>query len=369
MTNTITKRQLFFILFLTLTCFSVVGISKEMAEASGTGAWLTILFTGLVFALGASVIVSLNNTFHGQMVFEYAPSLITKPLTHLIAIYYVVYFMLILVFLITGFSKLLRTDFFPKTPLWAIPLFGLPVFCYIAYQGVTNVARLAGIIGAVFLFVGIFTHILMAIEGRGDEILPLFNAQEIGKYINGFKSSIFPFLGIEVLLVFPLTQKHAKKSVKTVFLALIAITLFYIFVVETSIMKLGLNDIIHYEDALIVAIRDTAVPFLEIIARLDILYLTVGFAGLFVGISIVITTITEYLHRMLPKLSRFSIVIALGVVTYVLFLLVSGIKGYEDFSKALGTYLGLIGAFVIPLVLFIIAKAKRKKQKGGRNAG
>jgi spore germination protein len=369
LTNTITNRQLFFILAVTLTCYSVVVISKEMAEKAGTGAWLTILATSLVFALAAGVIVSLNNMFQGQMLFDYAPTLVTKPVTYMLSIYYVLYFMFILVFLITGFSKLLRADFFPKSPLWSFPLLGLPVFCYIAHKGVTNVARLAEIIGAAFLVTGTFVHIVMATEGEVNRILPLFNPQKIGRYIEGFKSSIFPFLGIEVLLAFPLAQKKGKKPVRTAILALMTVALFYILIVETSIMKLGLNDIVHYKDALIVAIRDTAPAFMEIIARLDILYLTVGFAGLFVGISIVMTAITEYLHRMLPKLSRLAVVIALGVVTYALFLLVSGIKRYEAFSTTLGTYLGLFGAIVIPLVLFIIAKAKKNNQKGGKNAG
>lgn len=369
MSNTITKRQLFFILVLTLTCYSVLVISKEMAETAGTGAWLTILATGLVFALATAVIVSLNNMFKGQMLFEYAPSLVTKPVTYVLSIYYVLYNVFILVLLVVDSFRLLQADFFPKTPLWAFPLLGLPVFCYIAHKGVTNVARLAEIIGVVFLITGIFVHILMATEGKINRIMPFFNPQEIGRYIEGFKSSIFPFLGIDVLLVFPLAQKNAKKSVKTAFLTLMFIALLYILIVETSIMKLGINDIVHFEDALIVAIRDTAPPFMEIIARLDILYLTAGFAGLFVGISIIMTTITEYLHRMLPKLSRLTVVIALGGFTYALSLLVGGIKGYEEFSTTLGTILGLFSAFVIPFVLFIIAKAKKKNQKGGKNAG
>ena len=368
MSNTITNRQLFFMLFLTLTCFSVVVISKEMAQSAGAGAWLTIIVTALVFALGTAVIVSLNNMFQGKMLFDYAPSLVTKPVTYLLSIYYVIYFMFILVFLVTGFSKLLNTDFFPKTPLWAFPLVGIPVFCYIAYKGVTNVARLTEIIGAVFLFTALFIHILMLTEGKVNRILPLFNPKEVSRYIEGFKYSIFPFLGVETLLIIPFTKKSGKKAVRTGVLALLAVGLFYVLVIESCIMKLGLHDIINYNDALIVAIRDTAPPFLEIVARLDILYLTVGFGGLFVGISIVMLAIVEYLCRIFKQMSRIAVVIAVGAVAYGLFLLAAGVKGFEKFGETLGTYAGLFSAFAIPITLLIIAKAKKRNAKGDSHA-
>ena len=57
MTNTITNRQMAFILFLTLTCYTIVTISKDMAESAGTGSWLTILVTALIFGLVAMGIV------------------------------------------------------------------------------------------------------------------------------------------------------------------------------------------------------------------------------------------------------------------------------------------------------------------------
>ena len=72
MTNTITNRQLFFMLVLTLTS-GIVGIAKSMAATVGTNAWLVIIITSLVFGLAAAVIASLNTMHEGQMLFDYAP--------------------------------------------------------------------------------------------------------------------------------------------------------------------------------------------------------------------------------------------------------------------------------------------------------
>ncbi len=369
MDNTITNRQIFFILLLTLTCYTVVAISKEMAEAAGTGAWLTILATALVFALAAACVVYLGNKYRGQMLLDYAPSLITKPGAYVLAFFYIIYFLFILVFLVTSFSKLLAADFFPKTPVWAFPLIGIPLFCFIAYKGVTNTARLAEIIGVVFIFTAVFVHTLMVTEGRVNRILPLFNPAETGRYIAAIEKSIFPFLGVEVLFVFPLSPRITKKPVRTAFFSLVIVGLFYVLVVESCIMKLGMSDIVCYNDALVVAIRDTSPQFLEIISRLDILYLTVGFAGIFMGISIVILAIVEYVCRLFKSVSRLAVVIAVGAVTYALTIIAGGIKGYEESAEGLGTYIGIFASLIAPLILFILAKVKNKDKKAGGNAG
>lgn len=368
MSNTVTNRQLFFMLLLTLTSYSLVVIAKDMAASAGTGGWLVILITALIFALAAAVIVRLNNMFEGQTLFDYAPSLITKPGSYLLCLYYIAYFMFILVFLVQSLSSLLHLDFFPNSPEWSFPLLGLPVFCYVAYKGITNMARLAEIVGLVFFITAIIVHTLMATEGKVNRILPLFNPAEIGRYISGFKYALFPFLGIETMLVLPFTRKNGKKSVRTAFFSLLTIGVFYVFVVESSIMKIGLHDIINYKDSLIVAIRDTSPQVVEIISRLDILFLTVGFGGLFVGISLVLTVVVEYLCRIFKKTSRILVVVAVGVVTYGLFLLVSGIRGYEEFTTGVGTYLGLFSAIVAPLTLLVIAKVKKRGGKAGQSA-
>ncbi len=362
MVNTITKRQLFFILLLTLTSYTVIAIAKDMAETAGRGAWLTLIVTAVMFAAGAAVIVSLNNRFKNQMVFDYAQSLVGRPVAYMLGLYYVLYFLLILVFLVTQTSILLNTDFFPKSPLWSFPLFSLPLYGYIAHKGVSNVARLAEIIGGVFIGTAVFVHVLMVSEGNVSHTLPLFNARDIGRYVECIKHTVFAFLGIEVLLIFPMAERYRKRSVRTAILSLLAIGLFYVFIVESIYMKLGLEHTAQHNDALIAAIRATAPAVLEIVARLDILYLTVGFSGQFLGSSIVLLAVTEFVCRMLPRLSRRAVVIGICVFTYGCFLYVSGLQSFGEFGETAGSIIGLVGAFVIPAGLLVVAKVKQRNK-------
>lgn len=60
MANTITNRQLFFMLLLTLTG-GIVSIAKNMAATTmGTNAWRVLITTSLLIGLAAALIVSLT---------------------------------------------------------------------------------------------------------------------------------------------------------------------------------------------------------------------------------------------------------------------------------------------------------------------
>lgn len=87
MTNSITNRQMFFILVLTLTSYSIVDISRAMAKSAGTGGWITILATSIIFGLAAMVIVYLNNLFKGKILFDYSKVLVGKAVTYSITVF------------------------------------------------------------------------------------------------------------------------------------------------------------------------------------------------------------------------------------------------------------------------------------------
>ncbi len=70
MLNTMTNRQMVFILLLSLTSYNVITIPKEMAASAGTGSWLVIFIASVIFGLFAVVITSLGNRFQGRIICE-----------------------------------------------------------------------------------------------------------------------------------------------------------------------------------------------------------------------------------------------------------------------------------------------------------
>lgn len=362
-----TNRQIFFILFLSLTSYGVIDISRSMAQSAGTGSWIPLLVAALVFALFAAIIVSLNNMHKGMMLFEYSKLLIGTPATYVISIFYVGYFVMMAVFLINRMSSLLKYDFFPKTPMVAMAALSIPIFCYIGYKGIKTLSRMCEFIGLIFVITSLAVHVFMLTQGNLDNIRPVFNAAEIGSYAGAVKEAAIPFLGIEILLIIPMSKQNHKHCVKTAFWTLIAIGVFYVLIVDSCIMKLGKNNILSHNDSLVKAIRDISFPNLNFFERMDIIFLTVGFMGLYLGISVLFTSMTEHISKMIPKAKRPVIVVAVGITIFVLTVLSNLYPEFPKLVTELGLYLGLAACALIPSILLITAKIKKPRSKAPKS--
>jgi spore germination protein len=364
MAKGITNRQMVFILFLTLMAVSITDIARVMAKSAGTGAWFTIILSSAMYGLVGVIIVSLTTRFPNKMIFDYGQEIAGKAAVYIIAVFYIVYFALTLVIQVTQLTKMLQSDFLLLTPRWTTMLIGLPVFGAMAYKGVTSLARMAEFVGTIFVITGLIVQVFMITDSKIINILPLFEVSKVGNYLAAFKDTIFAFLGMEVLLVIPFTKENGgKKAKRTIFLSLLGIGLLYVFVVEGCIMKVGINDILHYNESLIVAIRDTEVPFLDFLQRMDILYLTVGFMGFFVGIGFAYIAALELLCKIFPKASRLLLCIVLGAVYYAGCIFVDPIPDFSEMIRNVDVGMGIIAAFLIPVALLLIAKVRKLGQK------
>jgi spore germination protein len=360
MKSEVTNRQIAILLFLTLTTYTVINIPKVMAQRAGTGSWLPILAMAVVFSLFAALITKLGNMFQGKMLFDYSREIVGAFMSYVFLIYFIAYFLLICTYLIIELSSVLKAEFFPKTPKWATLTAGVLVFGFIAYKGISGVARFFEIIGPVFIVTSVGVHLIMLTQGNVSNILPLFRASEMPRYLLAAKDAILPFLGVEVLTIIPFSPKNGKKAIRTAFLTLLFIGLFYVLIVETSIMMLGIHDIQNYNYALIEAIKLVNNPVLE---RFDILYLTVGFAGLIAGICALFLALTEYVCKLLSGLSRKAVVIMLTALVIVSGIIGINLKNAQSIFESVIPPAGLFTAFLIPALLFVIAKVRGLGQK------
>lgn len=233
-------------------------------------------------------------------------------------------------------------------------------FGIIVYRGPISVARFYEIIGTIFVITAVITHIVMLLQGDLREVQPFFRFSRLPDYLMGIKDCLFAFLGVELLMVFPLSGKNTQRSMRTAFLTILFVGLFYVLVVETCIMMLGMQSAQNYNFALIEAIKQIDNPILE---RFDIQFLTVGFAGLVAGVCGIYLAVVEYAARLLKKVSRLAIVVSAGAAIAASSIALQAIKPAMKAFESVLPVAGLIFAFLIPTILLLIAKVKGLVQK------
>lgn len=360
MHSSVSNRQMFFLLLLTLTAYTVISIPNVISQTSGTGGWLSLMITAFLFAVFVVVIVRLNSAFPGMMLFEYSQRIVGRIMAYVLAVYFILYFLMISAYLNVQLSAVLRAGFYPKTPQWAMTIASAIVFGIVAHRGVASVARFFEVIGTIFVITAVATHFVMLLQGDLREVQPFFHTSKLPEYLLGVKDCLFAFLGVELLTIFPLSGKSIGRSVTTAFLTVLFIGIFYAFVVETCIMMLGMQSAQNYNFALIEAVKQIDNPVLE---RFDILFLTVGFAGLVTGVCGVYLALVEYAARLFHKANRLAIVVGTGVVMASLSIATQSIKPAMTVLESVIPIAGLVSAFLIPTILLLIAKVRGLVQK------
>jgi spore germination protein (amino acid permease) len=359
LTNSITNRQMFFIIFLTLTTYTTIDLPKIMAENAGRSSWIPIMAASLIFGVAAVIITKLNNMYPGKVFFDYSQEIAGKFVSRFTATYYLLFFLIVGVYLKLKLVGVLKSNFLPETPQFIMLLMGISLFGYVAYKGVTNVARMFEIIGSLFLIVTAGICLFMISQGMSYNILPFFNSNEAKNFLPMIKDMVTPFSCLAVLFIIPFTTKN-KKAPKVAFFTLLFIGLFYVLIVESTIMILGINNTIAFNDSFIEAIKIVELPVIE---RTDIFYLTFGLTSLFAGMIIAFTAIVEFACKLFPKVKRHMIVIAIGVVFFILCLFALKINNMKDVFESFAPYLTVIASMLIPMGLFVGAKARKRKKR------
>ena len=352
--NSITNRQLFFVLLMTLTSNVTVTLPNISATAFGRSGWIPILIVSLLTGIMAVIIIKLNNMNRGKVFFDYGKQIVGKFISYAISVYYLFYFFIICVFLNNKLDGLIKTQLLQDTPHFALLMLSIPLLAYGAYKGITNLARLFEIIGIVIISVTVLLSFIMLTQGMKYNVLPLYHPNEAKQFLPGFWQILTPFGGIEALFIIPFTQIN-KKASKVGFLTLLFIGLFYVLIVESTIMIMGINNTILLSYAQLEGMKLIKIP---VIQRSDLLVVVSNLTGELAGMFVTFICVLEFACKLFPKCRRSVITVIIGVFSFAATLLTFRINNMADIFKKFIPYLVMLAAFIIPSAVFLIAKIK-----------
>ena len=356
MNNAISSRQTVLLVFIAVTTtYSIIDMPKFMAQSFGRSSWVPILIGAAFFAAAVFLITRLGSMYKNLVFFDYTSLIAGKALAYIFTLFYMLYFLIVEVNLNVRLVGILSSNFMPKTPYYLFLIISIGLAAFLASKGLDNICRLIEYTGIAFLLVTLLICVFMITAGDKSNVLPLFNPDDFRNIKVSVKEVLLPFVGIEILTVVPFNcqQKNISKKLAVLMLG---IGLFYILIVTSTIKILGLNNTRLLNDAFFEAVKSTPAPIIE---RLDVIYITFGLASLFTGFGIMFAAIIEHASKVFKKVDRRWLIVATSVAVFGLSLF--GIKTEDtEQSRNIIALLSVAAVFVIPLLLFITAKIKRR---------
>jgi spore germination protein len=362
---TFTNRQITFVIFGALVGYGIMSLPHTLAQEVGTGSWISILIGTLAAVIVTLVITYLNYANKEQTIVQYSRTLVGNTVSNVFMVIYVLYFFIFLSMVLRLAGETIQFTVLPETPYWTICLALILLVGYTLLKGIKTIVKICVSLGILTLFVAITAHSLVYTQGDILNIQPLIPPFGAMDYLKASIQTVLPFMGIELLLLFPFGKSNGKKIFWVTSLTVLCIGLFYIFVVYSCFSIMGESSLVYYRDSILSTIRRIKIEQLEIFKRLDGIVI-VGW--IFAVYSTLIlfgygaAKITDALIKSPKPYSYNVVVLSLCLLAFIVAVIPPSFE-LADQILEYSYYLAILTAVLIPLTLIIATKIKQHGKK------
>lgn len=357
----ISAIQFGIIIIVTVVGVGILSLPRAVVEIAGTDGWLLVLFAGAT-SLGLLLIMNaLSNMFPGKTIMEYSKELLGYPLSMLIAGILSIYYIVNIAFVVRIFGEVLKMFLLPKTPIEVIIITLLITSAYLVrgnFEGIIRFYQIIILIMFIPYFLAISTGVKMV---DFTNILPMF--QTSPKIIlPGTLKVISSFFGFEIILLYAPFVSDRKNMKKSIIITISIITLIYFISTIIVLANFGSEEIKHLVWPLMSYIKSVQIPgtFIEqlegVIISLWVLFTFTTLSTMYLSIVFIFSRVTKVKEHKI-------FTIFLLPIMYILALQPENVPQIYDWLEVFSAYAGILVLFIIPIILWIMAKVQKKGVK------
>jgi spore germination protein len=362
----LTNKQIASIIFPFITGYGIISLPKNAAKNLGTGGWIVAVIGTIVILFSAFLFIYLAKTFNNKTIFEYSRILTNKFISTIIICIICIYSISSASIVTRLTCEVIKLSFLINTPVWALSLLMIFVIFYALNNEINVLARIFEILTILILVFSTILTIATFSQGKLVNLKPFFYF-DMDNLTKTLPSVLFSFIGIEILAVIPMDIKNKNKGIfKYLTLTIVLIGLLYIGAIESCISVMGVESVIHYEDAIFATIRRFEIDFLQFLKRLDLFFIIAWILTTYATIILTLYMSIFLVNKMLVKVKRNNIISITCIITYILSLLPLPIVLFKQILVYI-SYLGLFILLVLPLILTILSLFKTPKKSNENN--
>ncbi len=355
--NSISPTQLFFILLLTQLGATFSSGYRSLMIITGNDGWWIILIAGLVkqmilFAMWYSI-KKFPDLSGSEMLKKHFGAALGVVINWL----YVLYFMMVIIYLLCSYSKIMNIWVFPQTPPWVLILLGVVIILYTARHNIQSHAYMHSF-GFLFIFFVVAVLLVSLYVANIDYLFPLFHIKWT-PLVRGIGTALFMMIGFETAFFYMryVRPEKPKNVLIAVSAANIVSTILFLLIVLVSTLGYTVSEF----GATPLPVNTLAKSFsFGILTRFDIVYLLpwtwIVLTAIMSYAFLLNRRISEGLGKMIPLTRIIWVTSFIIMVVAVLFSTITRVMMLQTALQ----YFFIINAVAIPVIALVIILFKRR---------
>lgn len=353
----ISYKQIIPLIIITIISTAILYLPTILYNEAKQDGWLSIILSIIVGIIIAYIIINLSLMFKDKTIIQYSELIVGKVLGKVISLIFCLFFIHINSIIIREFAELLSGPFLPETPTLFFIIVIVMLSLYAVSKGLEVIVRINQIIFPIFLFATIFILLLSLKEMELSKLLPII-ADGVKPVLMGtYKHLIWYSETLIIAMLIPYINIPYKVRRQAV-ISIIVTGLVELFVFVSIVVSYGKATISLTFPFLTFARYVSVGNFIE---RLDSFIISMWIMGVFIKITIFYYCAVLSLTQWLKYKDYRYLTIPIGVILIVLSMIQW--NNMAELRNQLSSTLIIpysVVQIVIPFILFIIAKLRRR---------
>ncbi|QED46750.1 GerAB/ArcD/ProY family transporter [Cytobacillus dafuensis] len=243
--NSLTSVQTTVIITNNILSAGIIILPRTALEAGKTpDVWISVILGGLISIVLGIVMVKLSQCFPKKTFYQYSSDLLGKWVGNFLSLSMIIYFLTLSSYEVRILTEIANFFLLEGTPKWAIIMPFLWIGLYLLLGGISPLARISEVIFPITIIFFLFVLLLSFKIFEPDNLRP-FMGQGILPVLKGIKSTIFTFIGAEIMLLIVSFMEEPKKGVKIIIIGIAIPIFFNLIAIIMVIGALSIDGVLH----------------------------------------------------------------------------------------------------------------------------
>ena len=353
----ISIRQLQILTILEIFGIGIISLPNTAAQFANQDGWFLIITATLLAVIYTYIITSLGRMFPEDSFTTYASKIVTKPIGIILSIGLVIKILLSTALQLRFFCEVIHQTILPKTPFYLVCAIMLLLGGYCASKGFETRARLGELLILLILVPLIFMLIVSCIGADWTNLMPVMTSNPTPILKGTFWLGV-SFTGLEFLLfVHPYVNKPKNVRKGSILAILIVGTLMLLVTIVTiatfgpSYLKEQTWPVLSMMDMI-----NLPASFLE---RQGALIMSFWIISVFATVNAGLFFSSLLLKDTFNKGTHSYYIIGCILLIFLISFIPQNLNDVLEMMNIVFATFGIAYLFFVPLVLLIIAKARR----------